>query len=306
MPLPPRYAIHRRSPAGHTDPEPWVRTDDRDKATQLARLSTEAEVEGHTHIVYDFGESRVDEPTVIYGNPTEEETMADETGAVRRIEREGFVIEGNPEGVPLHEAMGAMADWLDYEAAVVEEAAEELEEAAEELEESDHVTEAEVEAVEEIAEAAGEQAEAMEEAAEALEEASEEAAETAAKVYTETGVPADQQAAPVVAGNPAPTPIQDGGDWVTPWARRDSGGFVDWNEEEVVELVAGLDAGTYQTDPQTEGMLRSRLAAIREGNPSTASVVDAGAVDPPPEPATSPDRPPWAQHWYKKWPGRVM
>lgn len=76
---------------------------------------------------------------------------------------------GNPGEVKLHEALASIEDWLDYEASVVEEAADEI---------SDP----------EISEAAEEQAEAMEEAADAVGEAAEAARDTAAEVFNETGV----------------------------------------------------------------------------------------------------------------------
>lgn len=95
---------------------------------------------------------------------------------------EGMTITGNPEGVPLHEAMAGMADWLDYEADVVQAAADEI-------------------ADPEIAAAADEQAEAMEEASDALDEAADEARETAAEVFTETGISQDEQTSELVAGN---------------------------------------------------------------------------------------------------------
>lgn len=91
---------------------------------------------------------------------------------------------GNPGNIPLHESLGAISDWVEYEASVVDSAAEEIEDS-------------------DVKEAAEKQADAMEEAAESLEEASEEAADTAAEIYTETGVPSDEQGNPVVAGNPA-------------------------------------------------------------------------------------------------------
>ena len=100
----------------------------------------------------------------------------------KTVSIEGMTISGNPEGVPLHEAMAGMADWLDYEANVVADAADEIDDP-------------------EIAAAADDQAEAMEEAAEALDEAADEARETAAEVFTETGTPQDEQEAEVVAGN---------------------------------------------------------------------------------------------------------
>lgn len=96
-------------------------------------------------------------------------------------------VKGNPETIPLKDVMGAMSDWLEYEASVVEGAAEDLEEEG---------------APEDVVEAAEEQAEAMDEASEALEDAATAASETAAEVFNETGVPSDEQEAEVVSGNP--------------------------------------------------------------------------------------------------------
>lgn len=106
----------------------------------------------------------------------------------RTVTREGITITGNPEGVPLHEALSAVGDWLDYEGEVVEAAADELADTAPE-----------------VAELAEDQAESMQEAAEAVEEAAADARETAAEVFTETGVPSDEQPAEVVSGNPEGT-----------------------------------------------------------------------------------------------------
>ena len=93
---------------------------------------------------------------------------------------------GNPGEIKLHEALSSIEDWLDYEAAVVAEAAEEITDP-------------------DIAEAAEEQAEAMEEAAEAVGEAAEEARETAAEVFSETGEPSSEATGAegeAVKGNP--------------------------------------------------------------------------------------------------------
>jgi len=98
--------------------------------------------------------------------------------------KQAVVIEGNPTGAPLHEALAEAAQVVDYEAAVVETAAEEIEDPA-------------------IASAAEDQAEAMHEAADALDEAAEAAAETAAEVFNETGIPSDENPETVIAGNPA-------------------------------------------------------------------------------------------------------
>lgn len=97
-------------------------------------------------------------------------------------------VYGNPGEVPLHQLLGELADFVEYEAQVVEETAEEIDD-------------------EEIAEAAEEQAEAMHDAADALGDAAEEAADTAAKVFVETNVPSSDQApttseGTAVVGNP--------------------------------------------------------------------------------------------------------
>lgn len=94
---------------------------------------------------------------------------------------------GNPhgDGIPLHEQLAAAADHVDYEADVVEDAAEALEQ---------------TDAPGGIVAAAEDQAEKMEEAADALDEAADAARETTAEVFTETGVPEDQQVTDVTAG----------------------------------------------------------------------------------------------------------
>lgn len=95
-----------------------------------------------------------------------------------------IIITGNPgDNIPLHETLAAVAQWVDYEADVVETAAEEIDDKS-------------------IANAAEDQAEAMHEAADRLDDAAEDAADTAAEVFVETGVPSDEQTAEVVAGNP--------------------------------------------------------------------------------------------------------
>ena len=102
------------------------------------------------------------------------------------------LTEGNPsENVPLHEQLAAAADYVDYEADVVDKAADEI---------SDP----------DIAEAAEEQADAMRDAADALDEAADAARETTAEVFTETGVPQDEQTTEVTAGNPLPRKVREG------------------------------------------------------------------------------------------------
>lgn len=97
----------------------------------------------------------------------------------------GNPSEGNYVGaVPLHQVLSTLAQHVDYEAEVVEEAAAKI-------------TDPEIKA------AAKRQVEGMNEAAEALDKAAESAAETAAEVYVETGVPSEQTSEPVVVGNPS-------------------------------------------------------------------------------------------------------
>lgn len=120
----------------------------------------------------------------IYGNPT----SLDGTFHGNPTQLDG-TFHGNPGDGTLHDMLADVADHVDYEAAVVVAAADELEETAPE-----------------IANAAREQANAMEDAAEALEEAADEARDTAAEVFSETGIPqdefhADEEQQEVIAGN---------------------------------------------------------------------------------------------------------
>jgi hypothetical protein len=94
------------------------------------------------------------------------------------------VVEGNPTGDPLYATLADLSAWVDYEAEVVEAAADEPG------------------VPNDVAEQARQQADAMREAADVLAEASEDAAETAAEVFNETGTPSDEQPAAVVSGNP--------------------------------------------------------------------------------------------------------
>jgi hypothetical protein len=94
------------------------------------------------------------------------------------------LIEGNPGEQPLMVTLDELANFVGYEAKVVEVAAENIDDPG-------------------VKQEAEQQAEAMEDAAESLHEAAEQAADTASEVFNETGVPSDEQGAEVVAGNPA-------------------------------------------------------------------------------------------------------
>lgn len=112
---------------------------------------------------------------------TKKKQIADTEATIANLRN--ILAQGNPGEVPLMETLDDLAQFVDYEAEVVETAAMDLPNGAVRTE------------------ALG-QAEAMEEAAEALQDASEAAAETAAEVFVETGIPSSEQPTDVVAGNP--------------------------------------------------------------------------------------------------------
>ena len=188
-------------------------------------------------------------------------------------------IEGDPRSVTLHEVLSALADWLAYEADVVDEAAGGTSGA--------------------VAEKAEKQAEAMSEAAEAVADAADAARETAAKVFDESGVAASDVAGTetpegkVLGGNPlgkfpsekaetlySEVPDDEAGDSSegVGWAglyREKVGGYI------LFESPDGfVDIESYDS---TEELMR-RWAEVEE----ELNAVYGNPVDSPPE----------ATHWY--------
>lgn len=179
-------------------------------------------------------------------------TWGSDGGAILVHDDNGDVVDivmGNPGEVPLHVNLATLAQWAEYEAKVVEEAATEI-------------TDPEIKA------AAKRQVEGMNEAAEALDKAAESAAETAAEVFVETGVPSDQNPEPVVAGNPSNL-------W-SPWtvfvsdfgyivARRTTG-LGDWDKQEFVTDESGRIA--YFNSKAEAQAIANEKNAVTHGNPS--------------------------------------
>jgi hypothetical protein len=128
---------------------------------------------------------------VIEGRKGETLYHGDDEEEARKIVAVAFgnLDGGGVSGIPLHEQLAAAADHVEYEAEVVEDAAEELPPG-------------------DVKDAAEDQAEAMHDAAEALDEAADEARDAAAEIFTETGTPEDVTATEptpegdVVGGNP--------------------------------------------------------------------------------------------------------
>ena len=218
----------------------------------------------------------------------------------------GKALQGNPGEGTLHGMLSDVADHVDYEASVVETAADEIED-------------------DDIREAAEEQAEAMADAADALDEAAEAAADTAAEIFTETGTAQDDpQADPALEevrdGNP--TPDQMAGEFVLPFVVVDTefGGLVaSFNTRAEAEAFARLlsrERGRgMRVSELVDGVLQNH--EVIEGNPGesplptteTEPVPDSGHVELVPEPTvpaapdptpTPADTPPVESHWYTR------
>jgi hypothetical protein len=144
-----------------------------------------------------------------------------------------------------------MAQWADYEAEVVEAAADDP-------------------AVpDDVAEAAQDQADAMHDAADALDDAADEAAETAAEVFSDTNVPSEESSEPVVTGNPTPAWIVH--EWSGPDAGSEHRVIVRDGETDYTVEHGEKSGGAWVRSPvehfATLSEAKRRANAIRYGNP---------------------------------------
>lgn len=228
--------------------------------------------------------------------------LSDQLDTARRL------TEGNPGEGTLHDMLADAADHVDYEAAVVEAAADEIED-------------------DEIAAAADEQAEAMVEAADALDDAADAARDTAAEVFTETGIPQDvpkpdDDLDDVVRGNP----LGDARHWDDEYSVNYSHGLEYalglnqplWVAGEFASWFAsGVEDGR-SGDPSEHWDTWAAANGITEGNPGEAPVLIPAPSEPPPDtahlvPAEAPpaaptqaasDSAPESAHWYTNPIGR--
>lgn len=216
-------------------------------------------------------------------------------------------LKGNPDGTPLMASLAEIAQWADYEAEVVDAAADEPD------------------VPDDVASAAADQADAMHAAADALSEASDQAAVTAAAAFVDTGIPSDENPEHVVQGNPqpvppnpAPSPVTHGNPTLAVSEGIDGERVtVGSSTAEAVEEASRLASETGQTyavwrDGGIYVMVSPPADALTLGNPSAPylSVAPSRAQPmlppspaPMPDPGTqlaAPDIAPVPDHWYNK------
>lgn len=191
---------------------------------------------------------------------------------------EAKVKDGNPAGVPLFESLDDLASWVDYEAEVVDEAADEL---------SDPDTK----------KAAQDQADAMHEASDELEEASDEAKEAAAKTFADTGTPSSQQEAEHVAGNPGEITDSNKIASASASSSESANDIVQGNPETTEQgpHAPARRQAAGESTPQGTGTTGTRTGqegAIVGGNPT----IETGEIHEELAEETR-DEPPGSQHW---------
>jgi hypothetical protein len=195
----------------------------------------------------------------------------------------------------LYATLADGAAWLDYEADVVDAAADEPGVPAA------------------VSADAHEQADAMHDAADELDDAADAAGETAAGIYVDTAIPADENGAPLVSGNPtdpppnpAPSPVTHGNPAAPPGT--EYRGFIiervrdDFYRAFRIDRRTGnIGTGPPQTTGVTEAQVKASLdeqlgppqppneavniGGVWQGNPSERGGLPA---DPPPPQVTSP------------------